>query len=808
MDIVDISRRLEDGEGCAQNSSSNNEIRIEKDFSGYQWFMERMRVGQGVAEGIHLLPNELSGNDFSWNIAHVPGDVYTDLYNAGEIDDPIFGRNMGRAKWVQDYEWWYTYSFNVPEQMDDKDITLIFEGVDYSCDVWLNSTHLGRHEGMMSSFKFTVTDLIHHNRPLVPENKIIIKLDPPPKNQKNFAGMKHNFAGDYLTGLIPFGIWKPVKLIATKNVRMDNYRIETQVSGNDAAVNFEVDITGFKKATQNLMARISLSDGEKSHTCETAVHIEQGSNQFTAQINVKDAKLWWPYDLGDSFLYDLDITVFDGDLPLDNIKEKAGLREVTMQMNPGFTNDESELPWTFVINGKPLFLRAACWGGQPSFFYGRNSDEKYRFYLENAKTSNINSLRIFGWHPAETQDFYHICDELGIMVWTNFSFATQVFRDDQAYIDKVCEEIAGTVKNIRNHPSTIMWMGGEEVYYSEAHVESNNKKLMETIGKVTRSLTNVPYADASPLSTTEGVKLGYKTKESAHANSHYYAAGAIFMEDYYPHLDFCIIPELTAASSPNVSSLKKFIPENELWPMGPSWGYHAADVHVLRNLNYEVFGDTCMDSLEHFVDATQIAQGTVFQFALEHYRRCKPRVSGVALCHYITNWPIIKWDIIDYYGEYKKSYEYVKRCYQPLLPSMKYAKRRYLPSENFEFGLWVVNDHYAALRGVLYSYEILNQDGHIVSSDRFLVDIGENSSAEFKKINWVVEGKIGESFNVRLSLKNASGDILSNNEYRLLIADQEKAKEEAMQLYLNMHAAKDKYGRGYYRYTPNWIDIT
>ena len=131
------------------------------------------------------------------------------------------------------------------------------------------------------------------------------------------------------------------------------------------------------------------------------------------------------------------------------------------------------------------------------------------------------------------------------------------------------------------------------------------------------------------------------------------------------------------------------------------------------------------------MDATQIAQGTVFQFALEHYRRCKPRVSGVALCHYITNWPIIKWDIIDYYGEYKKSYEYVKRCYQPLLPSMKYAKRRYLPSENFEFGLWVVNDHYAALRGVLYSYEILNQDGHIVSSDRFLVDIGENSSYNF-----------------------------------------------------------------------------
>ena len=124
-----------------------------------------------------------------------------------------------------------------------------------------------------------------------------------------------------------------------------------------------------------------------------------------------------------------------------------------------------------------------------------------------------------------------------------------------------------------------MWMGGEEVYFSEAHVNSANRKIMETLGAVTRSLTNTPYADASPLSSREGIRMGYKTKESAHANSHYYAAGAVFMENYYPNLDFCIIPELTAASSPNVESLRKFIPDNELWPMGLSWGYHAGDMH-------------------------------------------------------------------------------------------------------------------------------------------------------------------------------------------------------------------------------------
>lgn len=90
-------------------------------------------------------------------------------------------------------------AFNVEEDMIGKDIQLVFEGVDYSCEVWLNGTYLGTHEGMYSSFSFTVTDHLIYSHPHVPVNLLTVKLDPPPKNQQNFAGMKHNFAGDYLT---------------------------------------------------------------------------------------------------------------------------------------------------------------------------------------------------------------------------------------------------------------------------------------------------------------------------------------------------------------------------------------------------------------------------------------------------------------------------------------------------------------------------------------------------------------------------------------------------------------------------------
>lgn len=649
------------------------------DLSGYKWQMEEMMPGQGVREGFHKLVAESCGNICSWTSALVPGDVYSDLYNAGAIEDPYFGRNFMKCRWVQKSEWWYVHLFSITEEMKDKNYTLVFEGIDYSFDAWLNNVHLGHHEGMMSSHKVDVTSIIVQEIPRRPNNILMIKIDPPPRNQMNFAGLKHNFAGDYLTGISSIGIWKPIKVIATDKLRMDNYRLESKVVGSDAHVEIDVDIVNLVNKKHDVQVSVELCDIEGNrYTAESQAVINDAQNKVSLELDIQDAKLWWPYELGEPHRYDLTIKVseINTDIVLDELNEKVGIREIQLEMNPGFTEEEAELPWTFVVNGKKMFLRSACWGGQPSFLYGRNSKDRYRYFLEKAKECNINNLRIFGWHPAETEEFYDLCDELGITVWTNYAFATLVLRDDQEYVDKVCYEIAEIVKDRRNHASTVMWMGGEEVYFADAHVESNNKKLMQTIGDVTRLHTNVPYADASPLSSREGIRLGYKPKESMHANSHCYAAGLVFMEDYYPKIDCCIVPELTAFSAPNVESLEQFIPEDELWPCGYSWGYHGGNMHALEILNYEVHGDTCMDSLEHFVEATQIAQGVIFQYALEHFRRQKPHVSGVSLCHFITHMPLIKWEIIDYYGVEKVSFSYVKKSYQPLLSSMEFPKRR------------------------------------------------------------------------------------------------------------------------------------
>lgn len=97
-----------------ESFSMNNQL--VKDLSGYNWKMKMMRPGEGEKQGIHkIFPEDIE--TLVWNPAKVPGDVYTDLWKAGAIDDPYFGRNSVKAQWVQHYEWWYAaqfYKWNIP----------------------------------------------------------------------------------------------------------------------------------------------------------------------------------------------------------------------------------------------------------------------------------------------------------------------------------------------------------------------------------------------------------------------------------------------------------------------------------------------------------------------------------------------------------------------------------------------------------------------------------------------------------------------------------------------------------------------
>ncbi|GHB75012.1 glycoside hydrolase family 2 protein [Persicitalea jodogahamensis] len=785
-----------------------------RDLTGYEWKMKMMLPGEGVKAGLHKLPPE-DIETLVWNAAQVPGDVYTDLWKCGAIDDPYFGRNSVKAQWVQHYEWWYATQFDVTTDLTDQLVWLNFEGVDYSCEVWLNGQYLGKHEGAFSGFSFEVTKAIRSSKlRLKNRNILMVKLDPPPQVNALVAGRKTPWFGDYWRDLIPFGITRPINMVMTGASRITDLFAKTKINTDGSAtVDLEIEVNNTSKNPLSITATSSIEGENFSETPRTQARdfiLKPGKNKIVQTYEIPDPKLWWPWDLGDQNLYKAKVSITQNKVNHDVLEKVFGIREVKMEWNPGFTRDEVSFPRTTTINGKFHFIRSACWGGPPDIFVGRTSVDEYKKLIDLAKAANMNNIRIFGWHPPEIPEFYEYCDRAGLTVWQDvIPLGTGNVPQDREFIDRTIGEGIAVIKERRNHPSLIMMEGGEEMFL-RATDPKFTLSLLEEFRDSLHTYVNLPFVPDSPMTDEASQEAGFKPKEAVHALAYFYSMGNWPMEEWFRTMDYPIVPEFAITSVPSVESLKKFIPENEMWPPGLSWGHHWADLDHLRAQNFDTFGDQKTGSLEEFVNATQDSQGIIFQLGIEYFRRHKPRLSGIALCHFITYWPDMKWGIVDNYQQTKWSYDFVKTAYQPLLVNLNFEKRRWANHEPFKGEVWVVNDLYKRYPDCTIKVDILDSQRRKLSSTSHKVAaIEENSAAKLFDIQENVLGKVSDKFHIHLSLTDKNGKELSANDYMMLIGDQRLAarKFKEMGTEIRRKNGKFKYGN-YYQFFPALIEGT
>jgi len=788
-------------------SSHTENSQLIRDFSGQKWKMKMMLPGQGIKAGLHELPPE-DIETLVWNIAEVPGDVYTDLWKVGAIEDPYFGRNSIKAQWVQQYEWWYAYQFNVTEDISNQMVKLLFEGVDYSCDVWLNGVHLGRHEGAFSSFSFDINDALRISKKnLASKNMLVIRLDPPPQVNAQVAGKKTPWFGDYWRDLIPFGIWRPIKMISTGKVRFDDVFVDTKINDDgsaDATLELTVENTTEDRKEMTFIASLEGKNFESEPiTMSFTKTLMPGMNKVKKNAHLDNPQLWWPWDLGKPNLYLTKISLKEGKINHDYNETTFGIREVSMKWNPGFKKDiDVSLPRSTYINGKFHFIRSACWGGPPDIFVGRTSTQEYAELIRLAKEANMNNIRIFGWHPPEIPEFYELCNEAGLTVWQDMiPLGTGNIPKDRKKLGEIFNEAVAVIKERRNHPSLIMMEGGEEMLLRTRDPHFG-RAFLEELGDSLQAYAKLPYVPDSPLTCEVSQEVGFKPKEAIHALRYFYGMGHALHEDWYQTLDYPIVPEFAITSIPSIESLKKFIPADEMWPPGLSWGHHWADLDRLKMQNWDVFGSEMTGSLEEFVNASQDTQGIIFQNGIEYFRRHKPRLSGIALCHFITYWPDMKWAIVDNYQKPKRSFDFVKKAYQPLLVNLNFTKRRWKKTEAFNAELWVVNDHYKKYIGCSAKISFKNDSGEILKKSTFEIgEIPANSANKFVDITVDVLDKVNEKIFVEITLIDNSGELISSNDYFFLIGDQAKASEQFKEMGRALVKKNGEFTYGnYYRF--------
>ncbi|MFC7614077.1 glycoside hydrolase family 2 protein [Actinokineospora soli] len=195
----------------------------------------------------------------------------------------------------------------------------------------------------------------------------------------------------------------------------------------------------------------------KGHTAKAVVR--PGETTATLALTVPDAPLWWPTGYGDQPLHDLDVTLDTG----DSYHRRIGFRTITVDTTP----DEIGTPFTFVVNGKPVFAKGANWIPDDHFLTRITRDQLAR-RVDQAVAANLNMLRVWGGGIYETEDFYDVCDERGVLVWQDFPFACASYPEEEPLWSEVAAEAREHVARLTPHPSLALWNGNNENLWGHA----------------------------------------------------------------------------------------------------------------------------------------------------------------------------------------------------------------------------------------------------------------------------------------------------------------------------------------------------
>jgi beta-mannosidase len=298
------------------------------------------------------------------------------------------------------------------------------------------------------------------------------------------------------------------------------------------------------------------------------------------------------------------------------------------------------------------------------------------------------------------------------------------------------------VRQLRNHPALVLWCGGNE-FSTRA-----NRPVIEVMRRAVMAEDDTRrFQEASP----------------AGGESHNWKVWHEFCppEDYRRDVAQ-LMSEFGLQAPPVVASLQRFIPPDELWPPGPSWKYHRAQMAKLRHYArpFQISSRQSPNpdfQLSTFVIAAQRAQARGIQIAVEHARRRKYATSGFLVWQFNSPWPAIDWALVDYYRAPKLAYYELAEIANPLLVSLDYPLRRYLPGEEFTADVWVINDWLRDFPSCRVEVAVGNMQ------ETFKVDIKPDSAEMVGHTTWILPGG-----DLRVTCRLVQGDrVLSTNRYDL-----------------------------------------
>ncbi len=745
-----------------------------------QWTIEGMSPEEG------LLPRkayELNYQPEDPIPAQVPGIVQNHLFQAGRIEDPYWEQNNEELLWVEEKEWWYFKDFTVPEDIQGQQYHIVLEGITYRANVWLDGVNVGNVEGMFLRHYLDVTHLVKPGQ----THRLSIRcrvLENSPEDRPGgkikrgavrSSGVVAPFSywWNWSPHMVPVGIWKSVYLRITGGVVLADPCVRTQIDWDDceeaasADVIVTVDVESGLAHAEPCIVRGKITGvgfADQDLSIKQAVTLNPGSNKLESVQTLIRPRLWWPNGMGEHPLYKVELTIENSDgVVMDACETEFGVREVAY-----LQNDDAEwvqeihgqsnrlwsivgepYPWTFSVNRKRFFVRGTNWVPVDSLF--RFTEERYRLYLDQVEAANLNMLRVWAGGIQETETLYKLCDRKGILTWAEFWLACASYPVMPH--DLFLECAIDAIKCIRNHPSVVMWSGGNE-YNPD---EPENKELVDKLDLACQE--HDPTRSFRRGSPYKGDRHGGLLMLPSRTSNKY--NGDILNGDARMVLYRAEVA--VKRSAPMLESIRRFVGEDKIWPIDKqTWQYHHAVVGEQERDAREYGG---LDDLEHWIMATQISHGQCHRHNLEYCRQTKYWCSGCMQWQINGSWPTFHRELIDWYGVPKASFYMYKRAALDDIVVADMEKYVFDGNEVFDPTVYAITDGQSRLGEVQVKAVIYDLEMHPLYTREATVTVEADSSARAFQVDWRVPADyLRRVFFLHLEMRQ-SDELLAENLY-------------------------------------------
>ena len=736
---------------AAQSSASMNRIDLHN-----EWTVQTSRKVQAAGEAISTPKFQTKG----WYRTSVPMTIVAVQVAAGEFPEPYYGMNLRKIPGIDAYEigegfahkpipdgspyaasWWYRTEFPTP--VNHRHVALHFDGINNRANVWINGKKIADAKdvaGAYRTFEFDIAPELAKTG----SNVVAVEVFAQTQNDLGINWADWNPTPPDKN----MGLWQDVYLTTSGPVQIRYPAVATHLADKDGATaeltilaelhnasdklvegTFQAEIAGL---TLRVEQAESLAAGETKS-------VKLVPRDFT-QLAVRNAKLWWPAQMGSPNLYDLHTSFSIANAISDSQHTPVGIREITSEM----TDKGARL---LRVNGKPILIRGGGWA--PDMMLRRNP-QRLRAEFQYVQDMNLNTIRLEG--KIESDEFFKLADEKGILIMAGWCCCDLWEKWDEWKGDQLAvgsASVRSQSLRLRAHPSLLMWLNGSDKPPPADVEQAYLQVLKETSwpNPIVSSASQTP-ADSGP----SGMKM---------TGPYDYVPPSYWLVDTKHGGAYGFNTETSPGPAvPTPNSLKKFIPADHLWPIDEVWNFHAGSSRFRTLENYNAALNAEYGPSTDLDDYNRKSQAMAYdgeRAMFEAYSRNKYTSTGVIQWMLNNAWPSLIWHLYDYNLEPAGGYFGTKKANEPVHIMYAYDDR----------SIAVVNSTYEPVSGMKASVRVVDFNLKELFSQEETVDMDADGVQKVLQIPEVPSDATPTVYFVKLSLKDATGRLVSSNFYWL-----------------------------------------